>query len=232
MSSSSESESEVPSSPQQSLPDPQSSKPSKSKSKSKSSKLSKSRLAAASAYADSLNRRAVVYISSLPPKITVSKLKTLITPLCEVTRLYLAVEDKSVRKRRKKAGGSSSKRFTEGWVEVPSRSLARQLASTLHMTNMEKKGPHSDDLWCLKYLKGFKWSHLTEKVAYERRVREQRLRVEMSKAKREVKEYERKIEEGEKFEQMVKKKKRKGGGENEEREHKRTFKQKKAFSDV
>ncbi|GMH73230.1 hypothetical protein TL16_g06127 [Triparma laevis f. inornata] len=239
MSSSSESESDLPPTsttsnvfPPPSNSDSEASSSLKKKSK-KSTKISKSRSAAAAKYASDLNNRAVVYIASLPPKITVSKLKTLISPLCEITRLYLAVEDKSVRKRRKKAGGSNSKRFTEGWIEVPNKRLAKQLAGTLHMTNMEKKGPHSDDLWCLKYLRGFKWSHLTEKVAYERRVREQRLRVEMSKAKREVKEYERKIEEGEKFEQMVKKRKRsgkevkEGGGEG----FKRNFKQKKAFEE-
>ena len=35
----------------------------------------------------------------------------------------------------------------------------------------------------LKYLRGLKWSHLTEKVAYERRVREQKLREEMIEAR-------------------------------------------------
>ena len=35
----------------------------------------------------------------------------------------------------------------------------------------------------LKYLRGLKWSHLTEKVAYERRVGEQKLREEMIEAR-------------------------------------------------
>lgn len=36
-----------------------------------------------------------------------------------------------------------------------------------------------------KYLSKFQWSHLTEKVAYERRVREQKLKISMMEAKKE-----------------------------------------------
>ncbi len=44
----------------------------------------------------------------------------------------------------------------------------------------------SRDLWNRKYfLSIFKWSHLTEKVAYESRVREQKLGVELMHARRE-----------------------------------------------
>ena len=105
---------------------------------------------------------------------------------------------------------------------------------------MEKKGPHCDDLWSVKYLRGFKWEMLTEKVAYERRVREQRLRVEMVNAKREIREFKEKVEEGGKFEMMVQKKKKKGGGkkgkmegggEMVEKKGKRKFRQIKALPD-
>jgi len=36
-----------------------------------------------------------------------------------------------------------------------------------------------DDIWTIKYLPKFKWSNLTEKLAYDQKVREQRLRVEV-----------------------------------------------------
>ncbi len=38
---------------------------------------------------------------------------------------------------------------------------------------------------CLKYLPKFKWDHLTEEIAYEKAVREQRLAAELAAAKRE-----------------------------------------------
>jgi ESF2/ABP1 family protein len=43
----------------------------------------------------------------------------------------------------------------------------------------KKRSFYHDDMWNLKYLKGFKWDHLTEKFAYERRVREAKLRAAM-----------------------------------------------------
>lgn len=42
-----------------------------------------------------------------------------------------------------------------------------------------------DDLWNLKYLSKFRWSHLTGQLAYERAIREQRLNAEISRTKRE-----------------------------------------------
>lgn len=47
-----------------------------------------------------------------------------------------------------------------------------------------KRNYYHDDMWNLKYLRKFKWDHLTEKVAYERRVRAQKLRLETMQAKR------------------------------------------------
>ena len=41
-----------------------------------------------------------------------------------------------------------------------------------------------DDLWTLKYLAKFRWEHLTEQLAYERAVRDQRLRTEIRQAKK------------------------------------------------
>lgn len=66
------------------------------------------------------------------------------------------------------------------------------------------------DLWNLKYLSKFKWSHLTEKVAYERRVREQKLRVEMMQARRENAAYVQMVETGKKLDKIQERKRRRG----------------------
>ena len=65
-------------------------------------------------------------------------------------------------------------------------------------------------LWNLKYLHKFKWSHLTEKVAYERRVREQKLRVEMMQARRENAAYVEMVETGKKLDKIEERKRRRG----------------------
>ena len=66
-------------------------------------------------------------------------------------------------------------------------------------------------LWNLKYLNKFKWSHLTEKVAYERRVREQKLRVEMMQARRENAAYVEMVETGKKLDKIEERKRKRGG---------------------
>jgi hypothetical protein len=66
------------------------------------------------------------------------------------------------------------------------------------------------DLWNLKYLPKFKWSHLTEKVAYERRVREQKLRVEMMHARRENAAYVSMVETGKKLDKIEARKRKRG----------------------
>lgn len=51
--------------------------------------------------------------------------------------------------------------------------------------NVKKNSRYADDLWTLKYLPKFKWNNLTEQIVYEQRMRRQRLRAEISQAKRE-----------------------------------------------
>ncbi len=70
----------------------------------------------------------------------------------------------------------------------------------------------SGDLWNLKYLSKFRWSHLTEKVAYERRVREQKLRVEMMQARRENAAYVEMVETGKKLDKIEERKRKRGDG--------------------
>jgi ESF2/ABP1 family protein len=132
-------------------------------------------------------------------------MKSLLSNYGTVEKLYLAREDASKSKRRKRAGGGGGKRFDEGWVQFKFRSEARNFGEMGNLTPMQRKkrGSLADDLWCVKYLQNFKWSALTEKVAYDRRVRDQRLKVELSHAKRENKEFESMVEKGANFEKMV-----------------------------
>jgi ESF2/ABP1 family protein len=55
---------------------------------------------------------------------------------------------------------------------------------------------YHDDIWNLKYLKNFKWDYLTEKFAYERRVRENKLKASMMQAKRSNAEFVELVEKG------------------------------------
>lgn len=42
-----------------------------------------------------------------------------------MNQVYLVEEDQANRRARKKAGGNSGKRYTEGWVEFEDKKIAR-----------------------------------------------------------------------------------------------------------
>ena len=71
---------------------------------------------------------------------------------------------------------------------------------------------HYCDLCNLKYLLKFKRSHLTEKLAYERRVREQKLRVEMMQAKRENAAHAEMVEMSKQLDKIEERRRKRGEG--------------------
>jgi len=207
----------------------------------KKKKVCKLKVSATEGFNAKLQKRGIVYISRVPPRMTPSKVKTLLSDFGTVTRVYLVEEDKTVRKKRRKAGGSGGKRYTEGWVEFESKKKAKEAAEALNMNRMtnHKGSIHYDDFWNIKFLKGFKWSHLTEKVAYERRVREQKLRIEMMEVRRENAAYIAQVEAGKKLdhiEERLRKRQDKQGGSSAagnkdaaQEKKRRKIKQKKPF---
>ena len=83
-----------------------------------------------------LERRGIVYLSRVPPRMGPAKVKTLLSDFGDVTRVYLVEEDKSSRKRRRKAGWSGSKRYIEGWIEFESKKVAKLVGETLNMSRI------------------------------------------------------------------------------------------------
>lgn len=84
---------------------------------------------------EKLRKRGVIYIARIPPRMTPTKVKSLLSEFAEVTRVYLVEEDPTVRKRRKKEFGSSGgKRYIEGWVEFASKKKAKHIATSLNNT--------------------------------------------------------------------------------------------------
>ena len=149
-------------------------------------------------YSENLERRGVIYMSRVPPFMKPNKARTLFEQFGIVTRIYLAEEDSQLRKRRKVNGGNGSKQFTEGWIEFADKKVAKSVAESLNNSTMGGMKSHfyHDDIWNLKYLKKFKWDYLTEKFAYERRVRENKLKASMMQAKRSNAEFVELVEKG------------------------------------
>lgn len=49
-----------------------------------------------------------------------------------------------------------------------------------------KRSRYYDMIWNIKYIPRFKWTHLSERLAYEKAAIKQRLRAEISQAKKEA----------------------------------------------
>ncbi|KAI9294829.1 hypothetical protein K502DRAFT_330367 [Neoconidiobolus thromboides FSU 785] len=158
---------------------------------------------------EKIEKSGVVYISRIPPRFKPNKLKSLLAPYkLKIGRVYFAAEDERARLKRKKMGGSTIKHYTEGWIEFMDKKKAKSLVKLLNNTNMDKRkhGYHHEDIWNLKYLPKFKWHHLTERIAYEKEVRAQRLRNEISMAKKLNQQYIDKVELKKQIEGMESKK--------------------------
>lgn len=173
----------------------------------------------------------VVYISRVPPFMKPHTLKHFLEQHAPkgLGRIFLTPEDHTRYLQRKKSGGNKKKSFTDGWVEFVSKNDAKAAASILNGNIMGgKKGNYyHDDLWNMKYLKGFKWSHLTEQIAAENAEREARLREEIRRTRKENKAFVEDIERGKALEGMDNKRKSKGSTVTTKRPE-REFKQAKA----
>lgn len=80
---------------------------------------------------------AIAYLATVPPHITPNSLKTLLTQQANagpdiVGRLYLAKENPKSTERRRNTGGSRRTRFTEGWVEIMDKRVAKRLVAALN----------------------------------------------------------------------------------------------------
>lgn len=191
---------------------------------------SKSSLAKKAAKAsDTSARSGVVYISRIPPYMKPHTVKHFLSPYAPsgVGRIFLTPESQDVRKSRVRAGGNKKRNFTDGWVEFISKKEAKIAVETLNarIIGGKKGGYYYDDVWNLKYLKGFKWRHLTEQIANENAERVARMRAEDARERREVREYLKNVERAKMVEGMEKKRSQKAslaedivGGQNGEDE--------------
>ncbi|KAG7520766.1 activator of basal transcription 1 [Solea senegalensis] len=128
----------------------------------------------------------IIYLGHIPPRLRPKHLRNMMSAYGEIGRVFLQPEDSKMKK--KKRSGLRRCGFTEGWVEFRDKRVAKRVAASLHNTPMgtRKRQNFSSDLWCIKYLHRFQWIHLSERLAYEQMVLKQRLRTEISQAKRET----------------------------------------------
>ncbi|XP_020482151.3 activator of basal transcription 1, partial [Labrus bergylta] len=153
----------------------------------------------------------IIYLGHIPPRLRPKHLRNLLSAYGEIGRIFLQPEDGQVRKRKKKSGLRRCD-FTEGWVEFSDKRVAKKVAASLHNTPMgtRKRQRFSSDLWSIKYLHRFQWTHLSERLAYEQTVLQQRLRTEVSQAKRETNFYLNNVERSAHLDNVRRKRQRDG----------------------
>lgn len=146
----------------------------------------------------------VIYISRIPPFMKPATLKHYLTPYGEIGRVFLTPEDPVAQKQRVRNGGNKKKSFTDGWVEFSNKKDAKAAAETLNgnIIGGKKGNFYHDDMWNMKYLTGFKWSHLTEQIANENAERVARLRAEVARTRRENKSFVEDVERSKMLEGM------------------------------
>jgi ESF2/ABP1 family protein len=178
-------------------------------------------------FQEKIAKSGVCYMSRIPPFMKHTKLRSMLSTYGVIGRIYLNPEDPKIAARRKKYKKNKRQNFVEGWIEFTDKKVARQVAELLNNNNMggKKRSRYYDDIWNIKYLPKFKWSHLTDQLAYERKVKEQKLRAEMSQAKRENQEYLQNVEKAKMIEAITEKKKKRG--QEMENQVKRQYKQRK-----
>jgi len=132
----------------------------------------------------------IVYLSTVPTGFNVSQTTTFFTEFGRVGRVFLQ-PDKNDQKK-----GKYNRVFSEGWVEFTSKKVAKFVAENLNSNPVggKRKSKAYDELWNIKYLPSFKWIHLSERLAYEAAVKQQRLRTESSQVKREAEHFKNSVE--------------------------------------
>ncbi|XP_065715648.2 activator of basal transcription 1 [Patagioenas fasciata] len=131
----------------------------------------------------------VLYLPCPPIGFGPRQVRAMLRPYGEIGRVFFQPRDGRVRRRRRRPHPqiNGAAPYIEGWVEFRDKRAAKRAAKMLNGAPMSPR-PHSPfrhHRWSLKYLPGFRWPHLSERLSYERQVQVQRLRAEVAQAKRE-----------------------------------------------
>ncbi|XP_010921853.1 pre-rRNA-processing protein ESF2 isoform X2 [Elaeis guineensis] len=167
---------------------------------------------------DGVEKRGVCYLSRVAPHMDPSHIRQILSQYGDIQRIYLVPEDPTAQVQRKQAGGFRGKEFSEGWVEFTKKSVAKRVANMLNGEQIggKRRSSFYYDIWNIKYLSKFKWDDLISEIAEKNRVREQKLSLEISAAKRERDFYMSKVEQSHALKHMQERRKKKQKAEGSE----------------
>lgn len=138
-------------------------------------------------FKEKVRKSGVVYLSHIPEGMTVGYLREKFQEY-GVTRIFLAPENPAAKGKKRT--------YKEGWVEFSNKMFAKLCEYQLNgeVIGGKRNIPFRDDMWTIKYLNKFKWHHLIEKMSFNKKLREQRMKAEIAQARREANFIENKFE--------------------------------------
>jgi len=132
------------------------------------------------AYKEKIRRSGIVYISYIPENMKVLDIKEKFEKY-GVTRIYFVPDKHQKTKKYLK--------YKEGWVEFKDKLMAKLCEYELNgkmIGGKKRHNPFREEIWTIKYLHKFKWHHLIEKLGFNRKMREHRIKAEVNQSKRET----------------------------------------------
>ena len=127
----------------------------------------------------------VVYLSTIPPGMRWTQVIHKLKEFGEINHSHLQEAAGSSRRQKNQV------KFVEGWVEFVNKKDAKTCASQLNgrIVGGKKSGKYRDYMWNMKYLHGFKWPQLLEMMNYEKHLRNDKLKSEFTKQKKQDERY-------------------------------------------
>ena len=137
------------------------------------------------------HKTGVVYLSSIPRTMTAVDLKRVLSDLdFLIGRIFLVPESEARRKARKARGGNMKKQvYVEGWVEMLRKRDAKLAGEMLNGRSVGGKEAFSNDLWAMRYLRGFKFDRLEEEEVYKAALHKKQVTQRLNEAKTDTKAY-------------------------------------------
>ncbi|KAI3390185.1 hypothetical protein SNEBB_006606 [Seison nebaliae] len=155
---------------------------------------------------DKIDDTGVIYLSRVPRLITIGAIRELFGEYGALGRVYLqrrstnkyhnstrALDNligESMKKFKKNNKRDKSMKhvaeYEEGWIEYLDKKnaeLAISLMNGKKIGGKRRRAPWYDDVWSMKYLPSFKWSHLNESMEGERFDYKKRLTRHVGKAR-------------------------------------------------
>lgn len=113
----------------------------------------------------------VIYIQTVPPLFTVSRMREELSRYAEVGRIFLQVSSSYpchsqlvteliqacyFQAEKRRVHGKKRKQYTEGWVEFSRKRDAKRVARMLNgqLIGGKRRSAAYDTLWAMKYLSG------------------------------------------------------------------------------